>query len=236
VILGRAVMRQEESTHAVVRPGPMKRIGAIAALGFVLLLHSILDASAHPHVWVTIHSDVLYAADGRMTGIRHVWTFDDMFSAFALQGLAHAKKGQYTRAELDPLAQVNVTSLKEYDFFTYAKADGRKVTFVDPADYWLDYKDSVLTLHFTLPLEAPVAAKTMAIDIYDPSIFIDFEFAKEKPVALDGAPPHCRLSVDLPREPTAAEQRRMSELDQTPLDPSDSFGHIFANKIQVRCP
>ena len=96
-----------------------------------------------------------------MSAIRHTWAFDDMFSTYALQGIAHARKGQYTREELKPLAKVNVTSLKEFDFFTYAKADGRKAVFADPVDYWLDYNDSILTLHFTLPLKTPVAARTM---------------------------------------------------------------------------
>jgi len=99
------------------------RSGACAVL---LLSLSIAHAQAHPHVWVTLHSEVLYAADGAMTGVRHAWTFDDMFSAYALQGIPHAKKGQYTREELASLAHVNVTSLKEYDYFTYARADGRR--------------------------------------------------------------------------------------------------------------
>lgn len=79
----------------------------------ILLLLSVNLAEAHPHVWVTFHSEVLYAADGTMTGVRHAWTFDDMFSAYAIQGISHASKGQYTREELAPLAQVNVDSLKE---------------------------------------------------------------------------------------------------------------------------
>src|ERR1700758_3982480 len=111
----------------------------------LLLFLSFGRAEAHPHVWVTFHSEVLYAADGSMTGVRHAWTFDDMFSAYALQGIPHAKKGQYTRQELAPLAQTNVDSLKEYDYFTYARVDGRKLKFADPVDYWLEYKDSALT-------------------------------------------------------------------------------------------
>ena len=94
-------------------------------------------AAAHPHVWVTTRSEILYSAEGAMTGVRHAWTFDDMFSAYALQGISHARKGQYTREELASLAQLNVTSLKEYGYFTYARADGRKVKLLDAADYWL---------------------------------------------------------------------------------------------------
>ncbi|HZC95084.1 MAG TPA: DUF1007 family protein [Bradyrhizobium sp.] len=192
-------------------------------------------AEAHPHVWVSFHSEVLYAADGTMTAVRHAWTFDDMFSAYALQGTSHAKKGQYTREELASLAQTNVDSLKEYAYFTYARADGKKLKFADPVDYWLEYKNAALTLHFTLPLKAAASAKAMQIEVYDPSIFVDFEFAKDKPVSLSGAP-QCLATYDLPHQPTAAEQARLSQLDIVPLDASSTYGEMFANKIQVKCP
>jgi ABC-type uncharacterized transport system substrate-binding protein len=89
-------------------------------------------ASAHPHVWVTVRSELVYAPDGSVTGVRHAWTFDDMFSVFATQGIESKKKGEFTREELAPLADVNVSSLKEYDFFTYAKANGVTVEFNEP--------------------------------------------------------------------------------------------------------
>jgi ABC-type uncharacterized transport system substrate-binding protein len=209
------------------------RAGVAAAL---LSLLSITRADAHPHVWVTLHSEILYAPDGAMTAVRHAWTFDDMFSAYALQGIKHAKKGQYTREELTSLAQLNVNSLKEYDYFTFARGDGKKLKFSGPVDYWLEYRNPELILHFTLPLKAPATAKAMQVEIYDPSIFVDFEFAKEKPVSLDGAPPQCLLTVDLPHQPTPAEQAKLSQLDVTPLDPSSAYGEIFANKMLVKCP
>src|SRR6201997_4676613 len=110
----------------------------------LLLFLSFGRAEAHPHVWVTFHSEILYAADGSMTGIRHAWTFDDMFSAYALQGTPHAKKGQYTRENHVSLARVNIDSWKEYGYFTFARADGKKLKFSDPVDYWLDYKNATL--------------------------------------------------------------------------------------------
>jgi ABC-type uncharacterized transport system substrate-binding protein len=201
----------------------------------LLSLLSVNRAAAHPHVWVTFHSEVLYAADGTMTGIRHAWTFDDMFSAYALQGMPHAKKGQYTREELASLAQTNVDSLKEYGYFTFARTESKKLKFADPVDYWLEYKGAALTLHFTLPLKAPASAKIMKIEIYDPSIFVDFEFAKDTPVSMSGAP-QCNLTYDLPHQPTPAEQARLSQLDAVPLDSSSTYGEVFANKILVNCP
>src|ERR1700744_4242876 len=77
---------------------------------------------AHPHVWVEAASELIFAADGSMTGVRHAWIFDDMFSTYALQGIKAKKKGVYTREELAPLAQTNMESLKEFAFFTFARA------------------------------------------------------------------------------------------------------------------
>ena len=59
-----------------------------------------------------------------------------MFSAYAVQGLESKTKGAYTREELGPLAQTNVESLKEYAYFTFARADGKKERFNEPVDYY----------------------------------------------------------------------------------------------------
>src|SRR6188472_426250 len=156
----------------------------ILLAAFVTLVVAV-PAWAHPHVWVTMHTELVYAPDGKITGIRHAWSFDDMFSTFATQGMESKEKGKYTREELAPLAKVNVESLKEYDYFTYATADGKKIELSEPAsDYWLDYNDSVLTLNFTLSVKTPVKAKELKFAIYDPTIFIDFEFAKDDPAKL----------------------------------------------------
>src|SRR5947207_5593004 len=135
--------------------GRLGLCGLVACAGLVI---ATAAARAHPHIWVTVKSELVYAPDGTVTGVRHAWTFDDMFSVFATQGLETKTKGVFTREELAPLAEVNVTSLKEYDYFTYATLDGKKVSFVDPKDYWLEFNDSVLTLHLVLPLQTPAKA------------------------------------------------------------------------------
>ena len=193
-------------------------------------------ASAHPHVWVKMQSAVVYGPDGSVTGVRHAWTFDDMYSAFAVQGLESKKKGEFTADELKPLAQVNVESLKEYDFFTYAKANGKSVTFVDPVDYRLEFKDSVLTLYFILPLKAPLKAKTVDLEVFDPSYFVDFSLVEKDPVSLEQAPAGCQLNLAKPQEMTADMARRLAEIPADGKIPDNSYGAAFSNKISVRCP
>ncbi|GGI24496.1 DUF1007 family protein [Bradyrhizobium guangdongense] len=208
-----------------------------ALLGLLLVAAMMLAsgvARAHPHVWITATSELLYAEDGSITGVRHAWTFDDMFSAYAVQGLENKTKGAYTREELVPLAQTNVESLKEYAYFTFAKADGKKERFQEPVDYFLDYKDSVLTLHFTLPLKNPVKPKQLVLEVFDRSFFIDFQMAKDNPVKLVGAPSACQMKLDRPSDGTATAQKLN---EQTFTDgPNANFGMMFANKITVDCP
>ena len=193
-------------------------------------------ASAHPHVWVTMRTELVYAPDGRITGIRHAWSFDDMFSTFATQGLESKEKGKFTREELAPLAKVNVESLKEFDYFTYATADGKKADLAEPApDYWLDYADEVLTLNFTLPFKTPLKPKELKVEIYDPTIFVDFSFAKDKPAQLVGAP-KCKLDVVLPREMTFAEGKKLSEIPADQPNTTMAWGAQFASKLLVHCP
>jgi ABC-type uncharacterized transport system substrate-binding protein len=178
-------------------------------------------------------SELIYAADGSLTGIRHHWAFDDMFSAFATQGIASKVKGRFTREELAPLAKVNVESLKEYKYFTYATADGKKAPITDPLPgYWLDYKGDVLTLNFTLPFKQPLKAKDLKIEIYDPTYFIDFEFIKGMPVQLVGAPAECKGQVEWPRELSFQEGKKLADNPEA----AANWGAFFANKILVKCP
>ena len=191
-------------------------------------------AQAHPHVWVTAASELIFAADGSITGIRHAWTFDDMFSTYALQGIAAKRKGTYSRAELAPLAQTNMDSLKEYGFFTFAKVDGQKQPFQKPADYFLEYRDSTLVLHFTLPFKTPIKTKQLAVEIFDPTYFVDFALQKQNPIRLVGAPAACATTIQRPNDGAAAAQK-LGEASF--LNGSNSnYGAMFANKINVDCP
>ena len=214
---------------------PLQRFFCFAA-ALVAAVIAAAPARAHPHVWVTMQTALVYGADGSVTGVRHAWAFDDMFSTFATQGLESKEKGKFTREELAPLAKVNVESLKDFDYFTYVTADGQKTALTDPApDYFLDFKDSVLTLNFVLPLKKPVKAKELKVEIFDPTMFVDFAFAKDKPVQLVNAL-QCKLDVQLPREMTFEEGKKLSQIPADQPNTTMAWGAQFASRILVRCP
>jgi ABC-type uncharacterized transport system substrate-binding protein len=214
----------------------MKQAFRTVLCSFLALLAVAGAAQAHPHVWVTMTSEVVYAPDGSATGVRYAWAFDDMFSAFATQGIETKQKGVFTREDLAPLAQVNVDSLKDFDYFTYAKANGKKAEFNGPTDYWLEYKKEVLILHFTLPFKSPVKAKKLDVEVYDPTYFVDFALAEKDPVKLVGAPAQCKLTVVQPTDANVASNGPINEQFFNSLDASSNWGAQFANKILVACP
>jgi ABC-type uncharacterized transport system substrate-binding protein len=203
-------------------------------LGAVALMLACGAAEAHPHVWVTSKSEIVYAPDGTVTGVRHAWTFDDMFSTYATQGLPQATKGVFTREELADLAKTNVESLKEFDFFTFAKTGPDKQRFNEPVDYYLEFKDNVLTLHFTLPFKTPVKTKALSLEIFDPTYFVDFAFAEQDAAKLVGAPATCKLAFQRPNPNNPATQKLTEQMFQS--GDNSNYGAAFANKLEVTCP
>src|SRR6476646_12175348 len=154
-----------------------------------IALLSASPAAAHPHVWATVRSEILLDPNHQLTGIRHAWTFDEFYSAMAVQGLDKNGDGVFSAEELKPLAEVNINSLKEFDYFTFVHiGDGDNLPLKPLENYSLDYDKSLLTLHFTLPVEKPIDThrQEVQVDVYDPSFFVAFGFANEAPVKLSG--------------------------------------------------
>jgi ABC-type uncharacterized transport system substrate-binding protein len=141
--------------------------------------------------------------------------------------------GVFTREELAPLAEVNITSLKDSDFFTYAKAGGKDVALGDASDYWLELKKGVLTLSFTLPFKTPLTVKNLTIEVYDPTYFVDFGFAEKDAVALVGAPAQCKAALEKPKESgIVQDQQKLSESYFANMN----MGANYASRIAVKCP
>jgi ABC-type uncharacterized transport system substrate-binding protein len=164
-------------------------------------------ASAHPHVWISVVAELLYGPDGSITGVRQVWTFDEMFSAFATRGIAQKTEGAFSREELDPLAKTYMDGLKDFGYFTFVRLDGERQNevFAGPVDYFIDYdpKQTAITVNFTLPLKSAAPAKSFEVLIYDPQLYFYLSFARFDPVHLIGAPAQCRPLVKTPADDAA---------------------------------
>jgi ABC-type uncharacterized transport system substrate-binding protein len=211
-------------------------------LGPILLLALALGglaspALAHPHVWITAKAELIYEAGGKVTGVRHAWTFDKAYSAYVTQGLDKNGDGKFSPDELQDLAKENSESLVEFDYFTVLKANGRKQDFDAPRDYAMAHADEALTLTYVLPLKGAVTGKTMSLEVYDPTFFIAFSLAEgNEAVTLAGAPQGCATTISRAKAPDPAQQQTMSESFFETLTAASSFGIQFANRAIVACP
>ena len=217
-----------------LRPGRRARAAILA----LLVSGAPTIAAAHPHVWVTTRSDIVFGADGQMTAIRHHWTFDPTYSAFAVQGLDANGDGKLTPDELQDLAKENVESLADFNYFTSLKAGGVRQAFGAPRDYRMTYDDEQTTLHFLLPLKRAVAVGRSAIlSVYDPTFFVEMSIGEGNAVTLVDAPATC--SVDLRRPKTAGPDKSpepMSEAFFSALTAGSDYGSRFSSGVVISCP
>ena len=175
----------------------------------------------------------------RMTGIRHAWTFDDMFSTYATQGLEAKEKGMFTREELAAARRSECHLAQGIRLFHARQAERQaRPSSASPIDYFLEFKDQLLTLHFTLPLKTPAKAQRPRAGNLRPDLFRrPSAWRKKMPVTLANARRRTASSTVVnPDGNVTTQSKPLSESFFSQLDTSNPFGAQFANKISVKCP
>lgn len=210
-----------------------RRLGLKALLAAALAA-SASPALAHPHVWVTAKAEIVFA-DGKMTGIRHSWTFDEAYTAYVTQGLDRDNDGKLSPEELQPLAEENTNSLEEFGYFTTVKVNGRKQAFSPPREPRMTMDKSQVTMSYFLPLKTPASASgALAMEIDDPTFFVYFSLVEgQSAVALANAPQGCVTSIAKAKPLDTAMQQILQDEGALPASLSSTQ---YANKAIVACP
>jgi ABC-type uncharacterized transport system substrate-binding protein len=198
-------------------------------------------AEAHPHILVDAHVKLLFDQRGDLTGVANAWDFDEAFSAYAIQGYDSKGDGMPTRADLQPLAQINMEALKEYHFFTSVVADGSTAALGAPIDYWDEFAKEKMTLHFTIPLKqpVPVSGRTVVVNVYDDEYFAAVSFARDQATAFPSEPAGCHNLLKRPERLDASIAQQLAKIPvyqrQLPAD-LHAVTNKLVNAIVIQCP
>jgi ABC-type uncharacterized transport system substrate-binding protein len=215
---------------------PVQAMGLAAMAVFFGMVGGSHNIHAHPHVRVTVETEILHDEQKNITGFRHMWTFDELYSGFAVQGMDKNTDGQYDREELRELAEVNIMSLREFGFFTFPQLADHEIERLQPNDYWIEYKNRMLTLHFNLPLKEVVPKaklKDFRFAVYDPTFYVRFGFAEKDPIRIAAGLPDCRPEFVKPEAQTADQSSNESITSQN--DQFMNSGQQYGQMVQLKC-
>jgi ABC-type uncharacterized transport system substrate-binding protein len=183
-----------------------------------VLLATVQTANAHPHVWIDGHLTLSFNSQGQVTALRHTWKFDELFSAFSLQGITREKNGVIPAGELKTLTDQWMQNLADpaSHFFTTVSHSGTTVALQKPIHSHsnLDTQTNQLTLSFDLPFTEPVALGKLSleVDVNDPGYFVAFDYKGSQVLTLSEAPSTCRYSHMPPRALDSKSQRQLGAL------------------------
>jgi ABC-type uncharacterized transport system substrate-binding protein len=200
-----------------------------------LAMAAASPASAHPHVWVTAKAEIVFAPDGRVTGVRHHWIFDEAYTAYVTQGLDKDGDSKLTPEELQGLADENAASLNEFDYFTVLKARGKPQAFDAPREARMSMDKTQVAMSFLLPLKAPVASSgAVSIEIEDPTFFVYFSLSDSKAaISLANAPQGCITSIAKAKPLDTTMQQILQ--DEGAIQ-TQAIGIEYSNRAIIACP
>lgn len=192
-------------------------------------------AAAHPHVFVDVRQTLVVDGGGAVAAVRLDWTFDELYSTWAIAGLDANGNGSFEPEELSGLASDNITNLAEYRYFTFAAHAGAEVAYAPVNDARMTLENGLLRLSFTLPFAAPAdpARGPVLVETFDPSFYVAMVLREADGVALEGAlKPDCTLS----RTEGLADPTGVYLPDElTSQAGYETFGAQFAEKVTIAC-
>jgi ABC-type nickel/cobalt efflux system permease component RcnA/ABC-type uncharacterized transport system substrate-binding protein len=218
----------------------MFRAAKLLVFAFFIVIFSHAMAFAHPHIFIDARLVVVFDDEGNISGLRQAWSFDALYSAWAIQGLDENGDGTVTSDELQPLADDNMLGLKEYDYYSaIGPANGENVPFATGYDARMEYDGTNLQLAFAVDLATPLSTDDVVeIEVSDPEYYSAFQFVEGEAVFFDNAPESCSAEVNGPRPIDPAIEERLFALGPEVLELPEELAQAvkdLSNLVIVRC-
>ena len=209
----------------------------IATLALTLGLTATSGVCAHPHVWITVKSQIAFTPDGKIKAVIHDWVFDEMYSSFATQGLA--KPGELVKREQFARSPRRTREPGRHRLFYDAQGrreGGRVRVGVRLLDGGAARPSGRVPCHFAAEVADPAGQIPHAAR-RRPGIFHRFRIRRQGAGhARVRRPPAAPPRSPNPSRSRPATSKKLSESFFTNLAPGANFGFKMASAAIIACP
>lgn len=219
------VERSSKLRTSQVRKLTLRWLTAVSALLVFLILP--LRANAHPHMWVQGKVQLMFDAQGAVTGVTQTWVFDEMFSSYAKQGLPTGADNRPPQVELDKIGKSWIEALADpmSHYFTRVTHGNLEVPTGPAQRVRVDWNSETeqMSLQFELPLMTPLMPgdRPLVISVADPTFYVAYSFEAPDAVTLPAAPTSCSAKYEMPKRLDTQTAQRLAAIgpDVTQLPP-----------------
>lgn len=207
--------------------------------GAVALLILPMEASAHPHVFIEANVEIVRNAEGKATDIRHVWRFDEFFTASLVLDFDDNGNGILDQEDLQTIADETKASLADYNYYTEIRNGEEVVGFYAPDPYLVDYQDGQLIIILSLQLQNPtlVGPKGFKVAVSDPTYYVAVELMDEKSITFVGNDLGCSSEIIRPDFDAlyAEDAERIAKLLDAAPDEEVEASDDYLTWINLEC-
>ena len=159
------------------------KIKVIILFLFIFFISS--TAMAHPHIFLTNKIQAIFNDTG-LSGFKISWLADDFSSAGLTDGYDENENERIDKAELAVFENDSVNNLKQFQYFTRLKIDGKQMIVNRVKDFKASLTDGKIEYSFFVPcpVKATDISKSIIIAQYDSSYFSFISFSEQEPVSI----------------------------------------------------
>ena len=214
--------------------GALRVLAITAALSF-----GVLQARAHPHVFVDGGVDFVVDDDGSLTALKVTWLYDAFETLYILSSheMSLNASGGLDEEDRRRLIQLRSDWPDDFDGSAHLMVDGSPIQMKWPSDLDATVIDGRLQLTFMRQLETEVdLSGTLAeVAFYESTYFFAFSITNTPEVL--GSSVDCDMTVRHfePDESDTELQEALAKLSREETPEIAQVGELFADRIFVQC-
>ena len=203
-----------------------------------MLMLGVEPAFTHPHVFAETKTEVVGNA-GKLEALRHVWRFDEFFSATVQLEFDKDGDNKLNDAELAAIAATIKKSTAQFNYFQNVYDNGREVAMTVPGDMTIGFEGPSMILVFESKPEREVAlAGSLSFGIFDETFYTSLDFINDTDLSGQGFPQACTFAVVRPDPDEAIKQNEGTLTEQFFSDKDQGisdFSKMFATRLEAKC-